>query len=100
MTRRQIIISASIVAILIAAAAGLWLLNRNQAAERDSPAWLDPQQPPEGIAGRVNTLTPEQSWAANRALHMSASCGGGTAGSRVRRTYAGTLASNPDSVVC
>lgn len=99
-TRRQTVIASAVVAVLAAAAAGLWYLNRVQAQERETPSWLDPQQPPPGIAApAMATVTPGQSWAANRPRHMTASCCGQSAGLRIRRTYAPTLASDPGSLV-
>lgn len=99
-TRRQTVIASAVVAVLAAAAAGLWYLNRAQAAERAAPSWLDPQQPPPGVAAPlIATVSAGESWAANRPRHMSACCTGQTAGLRIRRTYASTLAANPDSLV-
>lgn len=99
MTRRQQIVAGVIVLVLLAAAVALWAANRRAALMRAMPAWLDPEQPPEGVAAAWGTLSEAQSWAANRATPMTACCAGRSAGSRVRRTYADTLAHDPGSFI-
>ena len=88
--------------VVLVVAAGAFLLfavNRRSRWERAAPAWLDPQQPPDGVASQLSTLTEAQSWAANRCRHMSACCGDQTAGRRVRRTYPGSLAESDTSFI-
>ncbi len=94
MTRRQTVIMAVIVATLATAAVVLWMVNRTAERERNSPAWLDPQQPPEGVTSPAGV-----SWAANRCRPMVGPCHDHTAGRRIRRTYPGTLASSDASIV-
>ena len=87
--------------LVVVDAAGLVLVASYRKArfDRAAPAWLDPQQPPDGVAAELSTLTADQSWAANRCRHMTACCGEQSAGSRIRRTYPGTLADAPWSLV-
>jgi hypothetical protein len=87
---------------LVVVAVGMFILfasMRRDRYNRATPNWLDPQQPPDGIATDLGTLTEKQSWAANRAAPMNACCTDRGAGRRVRRTYPGTLADHPDSLV-
>jgi hypothetical protein len=77
----------------------LFAVNRRDVLSRAMPAWLDPGQPPDGVAAQLNTLTADQSWAANRARHMTACCADRTAGRRIRRTYPATLAEDPNSFI-
>jgi len=99
MTRRQKITAAVIVGVLLVAVFVVWAANRRDALARAMPAWLDLQQPPDGVAAELTTLTEDQSWAANRARHMTACCPGRTAGQRIRRTYPGCLADSDQSFV-
>ena len=96
--RRQTIVAAGVVGALVLAAGVLWWTNRAHEAERSSPAWLDPQQPPDVIPALTGP-TPLESWAANRCRPMTACCTGATAGTRVRRLYPDTLQSSPHSFI-
>lgn len=97
MNRRRVVV---LVLVAVGAAAFfLYACYRRAAWERAAPAWLDPKQPPDGVASQLPTLTDAQSWAANRCRPMAASCCDNTAGRRIRRTYPGSLAESPDSFV-
>ena len=98
LNRRQTIVAVGVVAVLSLAVAVLWWTNRAHEAERSSPAWLDPQQPPDVVPALVGP-TPQESWAANRCRPMTACCTGNTAGTRIRRTYPDTLQSSPHSFI-
>lgn len=74
----------------------MWSARRKRVFDANKPPWLDPGQPPAGVAA---PLTAAQSFAANRCRPMSACCVGRTAGLRTRRTYPGTVADSPHSLV-
>ncbi len=99
MNRRQITIVAIVAGVLAVAACGCWAVQRRAEDKRVTPEWLNPHQPPEGVAAELSALGPAQSWAANRCTPMAASCADRTAGRRTRRTYPGTLADSPDSFI-
>lgn len=99
MNTRQIRAAAIVVGVLLIAVGVLYAANRRDALARAKPDWLDPQQPPDGVAAQLTTLSQDQSWAANRARHMTACCLGRTAGRRIRRTYPGCLADSDTSIV-
>jgi len=99
MTRRQIFISATAAAGLALVVLVLYAINRRDQLARAMPAWLNVQQPADGIAAELNTLTADQSWAANRCRPMTASCTGRTAGTRIRRTYPASLEASDDSFI-
>lgn len=88
-----------IVAVLAAAVLAVWAANRRYAFLRAAPAWLDPQQPPEGVAASWGALNPAESRAANSTSPMTACCAGRGAGRRIRRTYPDTLAASPHSFI-
>jgi len=97
MTRKRALTVAA-VAAGVAVAAWLGYQHRHE-IWRKTPAWTDPQQPVEGTAGMpANGLpavpSPTAAWAAVRpgTPHMQA-------GSRIRRTYAGNLVDDPESLV-
>jgi hypothetical protein len=86
-------------AFLAAVVVGLfvaWSAQRKATFEAAAPPWLDPRQPPSRV---VAPLTAQQSYAANHAAPMSASCLGHGAGRRLRRTYPPTLADSGASFV-
>jgi hypothetical protein len=87
--------------VLAVAGAALFLIavTRRVQFYRAAPAWLDPDQPPDGVAAELSTLTADQSWAANRCRNMSACCADQTAGARTRRIYPGTLADSDSSFI-
>lgn len=88
------------VAVLAGVFALLWIADRRKAAvDAVTPPWTDPQQPAEGVAEQLTTLSPGESWAANRCRPMTACCNGRTAGRRVRRTYPATLSEDPNSLI-
>lgn len=95
--RRQTLVMVAVVGALLAAVAVLWVGYRRSAAERETPSWTDPQQPADQVAPLVAGA--EQSWAANRARPMTASCGDNSAGRRTRRTYPATLSMSLDSMI-
>lgn len=99
MNTRQRVVVGAITLTLAAVVVAVWAANRRYALLRAKPAWLDPEQPPEGVAAVWGTLSPAQSWAANRATPMTACCPGRGAGSRVRRVYPDTLADSPTSFI-
>lgn len=99
MTRRQIIVMSTAAGILVLLVFVLIGANRRHALKRAVPAWLIPNQPPEGIAADLPTLSEAESWAANRCRPMVASCGTNTAGRRIRREYPPSLAESPDSFI-
>lgn len=99
MNRRQKIVAGVIVLALTLVVVAVWAANRRYAFLRAKPEWLDPEQPPEGVAASWGALSPAESWAANRASPMSACCTGRGAGSRVRRVYDDTLADSPHSFI-
>lgn len=72
---------------------------RKRRFERAHPSWLDPQQPPEGVAAQMTTLTPGESLAANGCWPMSAPCTGRTARLDTMRTYPGHLTDHPGSLI-
>jgi hypothetical protein len=96
---RQKFVAGLVLLGMLAAVFVLWVANQRADVERSTPAWLDAGQPPDGVAVNMGSLTDAESWAANRASHMSACCPGRGAGSRVRRTYHDTLADNPNSFI-
>lgn len=69
---------------------------RKATLEAAAPPWLDPGQPPQGVAA---PLTAMQSFAANRCSHFSASSAGRGAGRRLRRTYPASLGESRESFV-
>lgn len=99
MDRRRWRVVGLVVVVLGAAGLVLFANYRRARFERAAPGWLNPEQPPDGVAAELSTLTADQSWAANRCRHMTACCPGQTAGSRVRRTYPGSLAESDTSFV-
>ena len=99
MNRRTSIVAGAVAVGLVLAILGLLAMNRRQRLEAAAPAWLNPDQPPDGVAAQLSTLTDAQSWAANRCRPMSACCAANTAGSRVRRQYPSTLACSPGSFI-
>jgi hypothetical protein len=84
---RTKMVAVGVVAVLVVAGFVLWAVNRKAELARAKPAWLDPHQPPDGVAAELSTLTADQSWAANRCRPMVASCSDYTAGRRIRRIY-------------
>lgn len=99
MTRRQCAIAAAVVGVVALAALTLFNVNKRAAGARATPAWLDPQQPPETVTPNLLPVPAGQSWAANRCRPMAASCPEHTAGRRVRRIYPGSLADSSGSFV-
>lgn len=99
LTSRQKFVAGLVLLLMLVAVFTLWIANKRSESERAMPAWLDSGQPPDGIAVNMGSLTEAESWAANRCSHMTAACTGRGAGSRVRRTYADTLADNPNSFI-
>jgi hypothetical protein len=86
---RGVKIGLAVLSGLILAWFVLWSVQRRQAFEAAAPGWLNPGQPPDGVAA---PLTAAQSYAANRCRPMTACCTGRTAGMRTRRTYPPTVA--------
>ena len=99
MTTRQKVMAGVVALALLLVVLAVWAANRRYAFLRAAPAWLDPEQPPEGVAAAWGAVSPAQGWAANRASPMSACCTGRGAGSRVRREYPDTLAASPNSFI-
>lgn len=99
MDRKRLTIAAGVAVVIGVAAIVLMGAERRAALARSRPAWLDPQQPSEGIAADLRTVSDAESWAANRCRPMAASCSGYTAGRRIRRTYPGSLADAPYSFI-
>lgn len=99
MNGRQRVIAWATLGVLAVAAFVVYATTRREIFTAAHPDWLDSGQPPEGLAATVGTLTAAESWAANRASHMTASCTGRGAGRRVRRTYPQTLADSPHSFI-
>lgn len=91
--RRQTIIAATAGSALLAVLI-LWGVQRRGSDREQTPAWTDPHQPPEGIAGQ-----PAMDWAASRPPSITGACAGITAGAKVRRHYPGTLADDPNSFI-
>jgi hypothetical protein len=97
MNRKRVVVIGAITAVLLFV---VWLCWRRREALRDKvPAWLANHQPPETITPEMMTVTPIEAYAANRCRPFAASCLDFTAGRRVRRTYAESLESDPNSVV-
>lgn len=91
--RKKLIIGAGAVGLL--AAALLWLIQQRAAARHNVPDWTDPEQPPAGTAGQPVVMpTAAASWSAARPGDP-----GMRGGSRIMRSYSGTLADDPESVV-
>lgn len=91
--RRKLLLGAGAAGLL--AAAVLWLVQQRAAAKRSTPAWTDPEQPPEGTAGQPVALpTSSASWSAARPGDP-----GMRGGARIMRSYSGTLVDDPESVV-
>lgn len=99
MTRRQTVIAGAITLALAVAVIVLYAANRRYAFIQARPAWLEGDQPPEGVAAAWGTLSEAQSWAANRAAPMTACCAGRGAGRRVRREYPASLADSDHSFI-
>ena len=99
MTRQQAIRSAAIAGAVVLAMVVLVCIRRRQADTPAVPAWLDTVQPPDTVAADLMTLTPDQSWAANRCRPIHAACSDYTAGRRIRRTYPPSLADSPHSFI-
>lgn len=86
--------------VVVLAVGGLmFAMARRDRFNRAAPAWLDPHQPPDGVAAELSTLTAAQSQAANGCTPLSACCADRTAGARVRRTYPGSLAYSDGSFI-
>lgn len=98
MSRRQMIVLWVIFGAVAVAGLGAVMIHRRRPAPQ-VPEWLAGGQPPDSVAPDLMTLTPDQSWAANRARPMVACCGDYTAGRRIRRTYPRSLAESPDSFI-
>lgn len=98
-SKRQQLVGGGAVLVLALVAGGIWMAQRRRERAARTPAWTDPQQPPEGTAGEPTQLTADQSWAANRCTSLSACCASNTAGMRTRRLYPASLTSSPDSLV-
>lgn len=98
MNRRVTYVAGGVV-VLVAAAVLLAGAERRARLARQVPAWLNFRQPPESAAVEMMTLSPAESWAANRCVPMVGPSKGYSAGSRIRRTYPGTLADSDDSIV-
>lgn len=96
---RQTVVAGAVAGALAVAAVALWATQRAHVIARETPAWADGQQPPDNVAADLPCLSPDQSWAANRARSMSACCAGNTAGARIRRTYPGSLCDEPSSLI-
>lgn len=99
MTGRQRAVAVVVLVLAAVATFIVYAVNRRERIERASPAWLDPHQPPDGVAGELTTLTAGESWAANRCRPLAASCSAHTAGRRVRRIYDPTLEQSSGSYV-
>jgi hypothetical protein len=94
------IVGGAAMLFLAGVAVTLWLMNRRAERAAETPAWTDPQQPAGSVAADLAPLTPEQSWAANRARPPSCSSTVRTAGMRSRKSYDhGTLAESPTSII-
>lgn len=72
---------------------------RKQAWERIHPSWLDPRQPPEGVAANLGVLTAAESLAANGCPPMGACSVARTARMDTMRQWPGHLVDHPDSLV-
>lgn len=94
-TRARLHVIGVIALVVIAVCFVLWAIARKQTYTASVPAWSEFDQPPDGIASQVTTLSADQSWAANRCRPMTASCGNRTAGRRLHRTYPATLGHDP-----
>lgn len=91
--RKKLIIGGVVVGLL--AAAVLWAIQARAAARGSTPAWTDPEQPPDGTAGMPVVMpTSSASWGAARPGDP-----GMRGGSRIMRSYAGNLVDDPESVV-
>lgn len=91
--RRQTVIAATAGSVLLAALI-VWGAQRRADTRAATPAWTDPHQPAEGTAAQ-----PAMDWAATRPPTITGACAGITAGAKVRRTYAGSLADDPNSFI-
>ncbi len=97
---REQVATGVVIALLAGGAVALYAINRRADLKRvKGPDWLDVQQPPDGVATDFQTLSADQSWAANRCRPMTACCSGRSAGSRIRKTYPGSLASSDHSFI-
>lgn len=99
MTRRQMIVSGVIAGLALLGVLGLLVVGRNQRLKSSIPAWLQLRQPPDTVAADMATVSEAESWAANRCRPMAASCGGNTAGRRIRREYPGSLEQSEHSFI-
>lgn len=88
-----------VVVVVLAVVGVFYAIGRQASFNRAMPAWLNPQQPPDGVAAELSTLTAAQSFAANGCPSMTACCADRTAGARVRRTYPGSLAGGSGSFI-
>jgi hypothetical protein len=96
MRRRSLWIGAAFLGVVLLGLVVAVSAQRKQSFEAAAPPWLDPHQPPRGVAA---PLTEAQSFAANRCRPFSASSAGRSAGRRLRRTYPPTLAESATSFV-
>jgi hypothetical protein len=98
--RRHLKVIALIVATIAGVLLALVCWRKREALQEAVPEWLASNQPPtQTIVPELLTVSPEQSYAANRCRPMAASCGDFTAGRRTRRIYPDTLESDPNSLV-
>lgn len=98
MTRQRWLLYGFAGLVLVAIAAA-YAVQRRRAFQAAHPEWLDPQQPPEGVAAQMTTLTDAETRAVYGVPHMTAGCTMHTARRDLMRTYPETLGHCKDSLI-
>jgi len=98
-TQRQKVVAGVVLAIGVAVVVLLWNVERRARMLARVPGWNATEVLPDSVAPDMATVTDAESWAANRCRPMVACCGEETAGLRVGKLYASSLASSPHSLI-
>lgn len=95
MNRRSLIIGLVAVAVLLVAMCAYYRARRLAMV----PTWLNPEQPPQGVASQLGVISPAQAAVVYGCSPLAGPCSNYSAGSRVLRTYAPSLADDDDALV-
>lgn len=95
MNRRSLIIGA------VAIGAILLLMCAYYRARRlaSVPTWLNPEQPPQGVASQLGVISPAQAAVVYGCAPLAGPCSNYSAGSRTLRTYAPSLTDDDNALV-